>query len=125
MEFLSGRQKDGFSLDQFKTDYQYYCRDLLDLMDEGFKDYLQTFFFDEGKPEFSLMVKGAKDLTTPDSLMYGLKEGLKPALYNKFIENVAYYAPPLHSSKRICQKESARNLFYIFSVSMAGSEHRK
>ncbi len=66
LEFLSRQQKDGFSLEQFKTDYQYYCRDLLDLMDVGFKNYMITFFFDDGKPELSRLVIGSKDLITSD-----------------------------------------------------------
>jgi len=113
--FLSGQQKDGFSLEQFKTDYQYYCRDLLDLMDEGFKNYMITFFFDDGKPELSRLVIGSKDLITADGLMDALKDSLKPGLYNKLVEHTAYYAPPylpLHefSKKRI------EDSFVTFSV---------
>lgn len=113
--FLSSQQKDGFSLDQFKIDYQYYCRDLLDLMDERFKDYMMIFFFDEGKPELSRLVTGAKDLFTPDGLMRALKDGLKPALYNKLLEHAAYYAPPYLPLNAFAKKRIAET-FTTFSV---------
>ena len=115
LEFLSGRQKDGFSLGQFKTDYQYYSRDLLDLMDKGFKDYMITFFFDEGKPELSLLVKGSRDLITSDGLMDAFKESLKPTLYNKLVEHAAYYAPPYLPLYEFA-KERIKETFVTFSI---------
>jgi hypothetical protein len=44
IEFIIDKHRDNFSLDPFKTEYAYYGRDLLDMMEPGFLEYLYTFY---------------------------------------------------------------------------------
>lgn len=108
-------QADQFSFTTWKEDYLRNSFDLLYYMDQDFKDYMQVFFMDEGKPEFSRIVSGAKFLITSNSLLKALNGSLKPALYNKLIEHAAYYAPPYLPLEAFI-KTYTGNAFSTFSL---------
>ncbi len=94
IEDIINRNADNFNLDLFTQEYKYYCTDLLDRMDEPFKDYLVHFFMDEGMPRYAGMVRAILDSLTSIQIIEAFKDGLKPELYAKMMEHAVYYAPP-------------------------------
>ena len=44
IDFIVDKNLNDFSLELFKKEYDYYGRDLLDEMEDGFRDYLYTVF---------------------------------------------------------------------------------
>lgn len=93
IEFILQKYADDFSLELFKEKYAYYSSDLLSLMDGEFKDYLFTFFNDEGDDFLAMMIKRSSDLESGIRIVEGLQHPLKPSLYRKMIEHAAYYVP--------------------------------
>jgi hypothetical protein len=94
IEFIIDKNKDDFSLEVFKKQYAFYSRDLLDIMEEDFLDYLFTFLHDEGLPYLADTIrKGAKDCQLYD-LVRDIKIAFNSTIYKKLIENSFYYAPP-------------------------------
>ena len=94
IEFIIDKNKNDFSLELFKKHYAFYSRDLLDIMEEDFLDYLFTFLHDEGLPYLADTIKkGAKDCQLYD-LVRDIKIAFNSTAYKKLIENSFYYAPP-------------------------------
>lgn len=94
IDFVIDKTLDDFSLERFREKYLYYCRDLCDVTEEGFREYLLTFFHDKGMPVFAATLnEGSKNKILYD-VVQDLKTALKPALYDELIENSFYYAPP-------------------------------
>lgn len=94
IEYIINKNTDNFTLDLFSQEYKYYCTDLLDRMDEPFKDYLVNFFMDEGIPKFAGIVRAIIDSLSSIQIVDIFKDGLKPELAAKMIEHAVYYAPP-------------------------------
>lgn len=94
IEFIIEKHKDDFSLDIFKQAYNYYSRDLLNLMEPGFQNYLYTFFWDEGMPALAETLKGGAPERPIYEVVEDMRMALKPELYKRLIENSFYYAPP-------------------------------
>lgn len=94
IEYIVDKNTNTFSLERFTEEYKYLSTDLLDKMDEHFKDYLFIFFMDEGMPRYAGIVRAIINSLTGMQIVETFKDGLKPALYNKMIENAIYYAPP-------------------------------
>lgn len=94
IEYITNKNADNFTLDKFTEDYKYYGTDLLDRMDEPFKDYLVHFFMDEGLPRYAGMIRAIIDSLASVQIIDTFKEALKPALYAKMVEHAIYYAPP-------------------------------
>ena len=83
-----------FSIERFREQYLYYCRDLCDVTEDGFREYLFTFFHDKGMPVFAATLnEGSKPKILYD-VVWDLKKALRPELYDELIENSFYYAPP-------------------------------
>jgi hypothetical protein len=94
IEFVVDQTIENFTLERFKEQYQYYCRDLCDITEDGFREYLFTFLNDKGMPALANVVReGSKSRILYD-VVQDLKIALKPALYGELIENSFYYAPP-------------------------------
>lgn len=91
---IKNKNQNNFSLEIFKKDYQYYCRNILALMEEPFMDYLKTFLQDEGNHVFAALIGNAKFTYRGETILEDFKSVLKPALYNKLLENAVFYAPP-------------------------------
>jgi hypothetical protein len=94
IEFIIDKNKDDFSLELFKKQYAFYSRDLLDIMEDDFLDYIFTFLHDEGLPYLADTIKkGAKDCQLYD-LVRDIKIAFNSTAYKKLIGNSFYYAPP-------------------------------
>lgn len=94
IEFIIDKNQDNFSLDLFKTEYAYYGRDLLDMMEPGFLEYLYTFFHDEGLPYLAETIKDGAFGCKLYELVKDFKSSLNPKLYQKLWDNSFYYSPP-------------------------------
>lgn len=100
VSFVIEKHIDNFSHEQFKISYAYYGRDLLNMMEEAFIDYLYHFFADEGIPYFASVLRNGLQEKRAFPTVENLRLVLKPEQYRKLIENSLYYAPPyllLHS----------------------------
>ncbi|AMP97403.1 hypothetical protein AY601_0447 [Pedobacter cryoconitis] len=94
ISFIIEKYKDNFSLELFKTAYTYYSKDLCDIMEKGFIDYLHTFFWDEGNPAFGdVLLQGCKNVIAFD-VVRDFKRIFNKSLYEKLVTNSLYYAPP-------------------------------
>ena len=92
--FIVDKNTQDFSLDIFKKEYAYYSRDLLDMMEESFLDYLFTFFADEGMPFIGESLKVGASKFHLYHLIQDFKIALYPIIYKRLLENSFYYAPP-------------------------------
>lgn len=94
VEFIIDKNRDNFSLDLFKTEYAYYGRDLLDIMEPGFLEYLYTFLHDEGLSYLAEIVNLGSLTCKLYDLVLDFKRCLNPKLYQKLWDNSFYYSPP-------------------------------
>ena len=94
INFVIDKNLPDFTLDFFKQEYNFYCKDLCDKMEEGFTDYLTVFFNDKGMPSLATTIKEGSRFRLLYDVVADLKIALKPALYNELIENSFYYASP-------------------------------
>jgi hypothetical protein len=94
IEFVIDRHPDDFSLEVFKQEYDHYSRDLLDEMEPGFMNYIQTFFEDEGMPYLGDVLANSRWEGSLYDVIQDLKMALKPDFYQRLIDHSFYYAPP-------------------------------
>jgi hypothetical protein len=94
IDFIIEKYRDEFSLEVFKTAYNFYCKDLCDLTERGFVDYLYTFFWDKGSPHLGDLVKWGGRYVVAYDLVRDLKRTFNKPLYDELIENSFYYSPP-------------------------------
>jgi hypothetical protein len=94
IDFIIDKTIDDFSLDRFKKLYLYHCRDLCDISEDGFRDYLLTFFNDKGMPALATAITDGSKGKILFNIVQDLKLALKPDLYSKLIDNSFHYASP-------------------------------
>jgi len=94
INFIIEKYKDNFSIELFKSAYAYYSKDLCDMMEKGFIEYLQTFFWDEGNPALGdVLLQGCKNVIAFD-VVRDFKRIFSKPFYEKLVNNSLYYAPP-------------------------------
>lgn len=94
IKIIIDKHPDDFSLELFKKEYAFYSRDLCDLTEEGFSDYLFTYFCDAGLYSFADIIKnGSKDKNL-DEFLEDMRTLFKINIYEDLIENSFHYAPP-------------------------------
>jgi hypothetical protein len=94
LDFIINNNLQSFSLDLFKKEYAFYCRDLLDIMEGDFSNYLYTLFHDEGLPFLAETFQQGASVSVLYRLVQDMKKALDSRLYNKLIDNSFYYASP-------------------------------
>jgi len=94
IDFVIDQTLENFTLERFKEQYNYYCRDLCDITEDGFREYLYTFLNDKGMPALATVVKDGSKSRILYDVVQDLKLALKSALYEELIENSYHYAPP-------------------------------
>lgn len=104
IDFVVDKNLRDFTLDVFKKDYVQFSRDLLDQMEDGFRDYLCTFFQDEGMPWLAISIREGSKYIRPFNIIYDMKIALNKRTYDKLIENSFYYAPPYYPLYDFVQK---------------------
>lgn len=94
LNFIVDKHKEDFSLEVFKQAYGYYSKDLCDVTESGFMDYLFTFFWDKGMPILGDLVKwGGRQVRAYD-LVRDFKTTFNKSIYDELVENSFYYSPP-------------------------------
>lgn len=86
--------RNNFSLKAFKEDYVYFSRDLLDSIDEAFKQYLIGFLNDRGITSIASIIKIQADNFTGDVLLQDLKKMLPVPMYKEMMAESIAAAPP-------------------------------
>lgn len=94
IDFVIDKTIDDFSLDRFKKSYLYYSRDLCDITEDGFRDYLLTFFSDKGMPALAIAITDGSAGKVLFNIVQDIKLALKPDLHEELLENSLHYAPP-------------------------------
>ncbi len=94
IEFIIEKHRQSFSRNIFKKEYSFFSRDMIDIMEEGFTDYLFVFLQDEGLPALADTIQKGVPGFIPYDLVRDMKRALNSTLYKKLIENSFYYAPP-------------------------------
>ncbi len=94
IDFIIEKNRQSFSLDIFKKEYAFYCRDLIDIMEESFLDYLLIFLNDEGLPILASTIQNGVARINLYNLIHDMERALNRELNKKLIENSFYYAPP-------------------------------
>lgn len=94
IEFIIDKHTDDFSLDLFKQEYAFYSTDLCDITEEGFIDYLYTFFQDKGMPTLAVVVRDGSRYRIAYEMVRDMKIALTKKLYAEMVENSFYHAPP-------------------------------
>jgi hypothetical protein len=94
IDFIIAKHEKDFSLETFKQAYAYYSKDLCDLTEKGFMDYVFNFLWDKGMPILGDIMKwGGKHVIAYD-LVRDMKRALNKTLYDELVENSFHYAPP-------------------------------
>jgi hypothetical protein len=93
IDYIIDKHQDDFSLDIFKKEYAYYSKDVCDLAEVGFREYLFRFFWDEGSPHLGDLVKhGCKHVVAYD-LVRDFKRNFTKEKYDKLVKNSFMFAP--------------------------------
>jgi len=94
IEFIINKHSEDFSLETFKDAYAYYSKDVCDLAESGFRDYLFTFFWDEGSPHLGDLIKwGGRHVVAYD-LVRDFKRIFQKEKYDKLVKNSFDFSPP-------------------------------
>lgn len=94
ISFIIEKYKDNFSIELFKSAYAYYSKDLCDMMEKGFIEYLQTFFWDEGNPALGdVLLQGCKNVIAFD-VVRDFKRVFSKPFFEKLVSNSLQHAPP-------------------------------
>lgn len=94
IDFIIEKNLPDFSLDLFKQEYAYYSKDLCDITEDGFIDYMYVFFQDKGMPAFAVTVQQSSKFRIVYDVVRDMKRAFNKPLYDELIENSFYYAPP-------------------------------
>lgn len=94
IDFIIETNRQSFSLDILKKKYTFYSRDLMDIMEDSFLDYLFVFLHDEGLPSLANTIQKGVTGFIPYDLVHDMKRAFNSILFEKLIENSFYYAPP-------------------------------
>jgi len=104
LEYIIDKNLENFSLTKFKERYAYYSRDLLDIMEADFLNYVYIFLNDEGMPFLAETIKSGAIDSNAFHLVGDMKMSMKESLYKKLEENSLYYAPPYLPLYAFCEK---------------------
>jgi hypothetical protein len=94
IDFIIDKNLQDFSLDLFKKEYAFYSKDLCDITEEGFIDYMYIFFQDKGMPDLAVTVREGSKFRIVYNVVRDMKRAFNKPLYDELVENSFYYAPP-------------------------------
>lgn len=113
IEFIIEKLGENFSLDSFKRAYKFYSLDLCTETEKGFVDYMETYFKDEGLRTFATTVTSGFPGNKTIDLVGDFKLLFNKSVFERFIGNSVYYAPPYLPINSFAVKLKALPLRYI------------
>lgn len=123
IDFIIETNRQSFSLDIFKKKYPFYSRDLMDIMEDSFLDYLFVFLHDEGLPALANTIQKGVTGFIPYDLVRDMKRAFNSVLFQKLIKNSFYYAPPYLSLSAFAEEIKKANPLCI--TVMEWEQHMK
>jgi hypothetical protein len=107
MDFVTARYADEFSLDRVPSRYKMFSIDVLDTMEEPFKEWMIRFFETEKLPGYAAMIRSVMKEVSAMHLLDEFKIGLSSPIYNRLEEKAARQGPPyIPLASFIRQKQS-------------------
>ncbi|MBE7172886.1 MAG: hypothetical protein INR73_20080 [Williamsia sp.] len=103
IEFLINKQKADFILPHLKQAYDFYSHDVLDKLEEEFKQYLVAFFYKEDMPSMACLVDNYRTKLRADQLLNDLKRLLSTQVYNRMMGRSLLEAPPYIPLLEFCR----------------------
>lgn len=94
LKFLIESQKDNFSLESFKSQYDYFALDICSNMEDDFIFYLFLFFQDKGRPSFASMFRDGAHFNVAYDIVRDMKALLVPEVYREVLQNAFDHSPP-------------------------------
>jgi hypothetical protein len=91
---LTESKKEDFSLELFKQEYAYYSKDICDLLEAEFTQYLFVFFQDKGMPSLARTIRQGIDFLAPYEVVKDMKRILTKTFYDELVTNSFYYGTP-------------------------------
>jgi hypothetical protein len=84
--FIVDKYPNHFSLEVFKSEYDFFCRDLCDVFQEGFRVYMFIFFHERQMTAMGrALAEGAK-FSVLNEMIQNMKTLFKPAIYAELVE---------------------------------------
>lgn len=125
LDFVAEKTLEDFSLETFKREYDYYCRDLCDVTEPAFADYLHRFFSDKGMPALATTIREGSRLRIMFDVVRDMKRAFDKAFYAELIENSFFNAPPYLQLYGFVQKTKKWPLLSITVMEWDDSEIRQ
>ena len=94
LKYLLDKERDSVSLDIIRQEYSFFSRDILNELDEKFKQFLVDFFHDEDLLAYSLFIKNAGNNHTCEFILENLQKSLQPAVFDRLLKTAVEKAPP-------------------------------
>ena len=94
LKYLLDKERDSVSLDIIRQEYSFFSRDILNELDERFKQFLVDFFHDEDLLAYSLFIKNAGDNHTCEFILENLQKSLQRAVFDRLLKTAVEKAPP-------------------------------
>lgn len=112
VEFIIDKHADDFSLALFKKEYDFYSKEILNLIEPDFLSYVYTFLQDEGLPYLAGAIGTAvnENIVRLFEIILDFKLCWNEKLYKRLTENAIYYAPPYLPITQFLQKPSSEPL---------------
>lgn len=115
MKYIIGKKREQVSLDDIRQEYSFFSQDILNELDERFRNFLVDFFYAENLPAYSLLIKNAGDNQTSEFILTNLKNSLQPAVYDKLLLTAVEKAPPYIPFIKFF-RQSVHNALPLFPV---------
>ncbi|HMC83868.1 MAG TPA: hypothetical protein VKI61_00015 [Chitinophagaceae bacterium] len=94
MKYLLSKETKTTSLDEIRQEYYFSSYDILHLLDENFKKFLVSFFYEENLPAYSLFIQNDGANHTSEFILGNLEMSLQQSVFNKLLKAAAEKAPP-------------------------------
>jgi len=94
IDFIINRHPDDFSLDLFKREYAFYSKDLCDITEDSYINYLHTFFQSRSMPALAVTVREGARHTIAYEVIHDMKKALSRSFYDQLVESSLYFSPP-------------------------------
>ena len=94
MNYLLNKKREDVSLDIIRQEYVFFSRDILNELDERFRQFLIDFFYDEDLLAYSLFIKNAGNNHTCEFILDNLQKSLQPLVFEKLLKTAVAKAPP-------------------------------